>query len=74
MSRITKRELELSVERLNAESKRCGEWYGVEYYNGACRLTGARGSINIMPLLGTKKECYYIVHSILNVLYQESIA
>jgi hypothetical protein len=71
---ISKRELELSVERLNADSKRDGAWYQVDYYNGACRLTGAHGSINIQPLLGTKKECYYIVHSILNVMYQESRA
>ena len=72
MNRITQQELELAVERLNADSKRCGEWYRVEYLNGACRLTGGRGSINIQPLLGTKRECYYIVHSILNYMYQES--
>ena len=74
MSRISKRDLDLSVERLNADSKRCGEWYGVDYYNGMCRLTGGRGSINIQPILGTKKECYYIVHSILNFVWQESKA
>jgi hypothetical protein len=70
--KISKRELELSVDRLNADSKRGGDWYEVEYYNGACRLTGAHGSVNIQPILGTKKECYYIVHSILNFMYQES--
>ena len=72
--KVSKRDLDLSVERLNAESVRTGEWYQVEYCYGSCRLTGAHGSINIQPILGTKKECYYIIHSILNYIYQDSKA
>ena len=74
MSRITTKKLESAVDSLNDASQRCGDWYRVQYYNGACRLTASRGTIDIQPALGTKKECYYTVRSILNVLHEEAKA
>jgi len=71
MNRINQKDLENAVEQLNERSQHCGDWYRVQYYNGSCRLTGARGSVDIQPMLGTKKECFYIVNSILNFIYSE---
>jgi hypothetical protein len=89
MSRITDKDVEKAVERLNTmlgHPTVMREWddqhqkstvnrgtYSVEHAYGKCRLCVSGESVNVSPLLTTKRELYYQIYTAINILQQEGL-